>query len=128
MLPACSNSSSTRATASGTTVLQFGVAVNERRRNQRTGEWEDVANFVDCAMFGKRAEALSNILCKGMKVALEGRLRYHAWEADDGSKRSKLDVLVDEVELMGERRESADRMSTGRRAAPSEASDSGIEW
>ena len=88
-----------RATASGTQVLTFGVAVNDRARNQQTGEWEDRPNFVDCTMFGNRAEALSRILRKGMKVAVEGRLRYSSWERD-GQRRSKLEVIPDEVELM----------------------------
>ena len=57
-------------TPGGTQVLGFGVAVNDRRRNQQTGEWEDYPNFIDCTMFGNRAEALSRILRKGMKVAI----------------------------------------------------------
>ena len=87
-----------KQTASGTGILNFGVAVNDRRKNQ-AGEWEDYANFVDCTMFGKRAESLSSVLHKGMKVAIEGRLHYSSWEKD-GQKRSKLDVTVDEIEFM----------------------------
>ena len=45
-----------RATQSGSQVLSFGVAVNDRRRNPQTGEWEDYPNYVDCTMFGTRAE------------------------------------------------------------------------
>lgn len=88
-----------RLTAGGTPVLSFGVAVNDRRRNQRTGEWEDVANFVDCTMFGNRAEAVARYLSKGSKVAVEGKLRYSSWERD-GQRRSKLDVVVDGIEFM----------------------------
>ena len=87
-----------RATAGGTSVMGFGLAVNDRKRNQQTGQWENYANFVDCTMFGNRAEALSRILSKGMLVCVEGRLRYSAWERD-GQKRSKLEVVVDELEL-----------------------------
>ena len=57
-----------RTTAGGTTVMGLGVAVNDRRRNQQTGQWEDYTNFIDCTMFGSRAEALSRILTKGMLV------------------------------------------------------------
>ena len=89
-----------RSTAGGTQILSFGVAVNDRRRNQQTGEWEDVPNFVDCVVFGARAEPLSRFLSKGAKVAIEGKLRYSSWEAKDGGKRSKLEVVVDEVEFM----------------------------
>lgn len=92
-----------RSTASGTAILAFGVAVNDRRRNQN-GEWEDYANFVDCTMFGRRAEALSQYLTKGTKVAIEGRLHYSSWEdRNGGGRRSKLDVTVDELEFMSSR-------------------------
>lgn len=89
-----------RYTAAGSAVLVFGLAVNDRRKNQRTGEWEDVPNFVDCAMFGARAEAVSRLLSKGAKVAVDGRLRYSQWE-QGGQRRSRLEVAVDELELMG---------------------------
>lgn len=91
-----------RSTAGGTSVMGFGVAVNERRKNSQTGEWEDYPNFVDCTLFGKRAEALEQYLSKGAKVAIEGRLHYSSWEKD-GQRRSKLGVIVDEMELMSRR-------------------------
>ena len=91
-----------RATGSGTQILRFGVAVNDRRRNAN-GEWEDVPNFVDCVVFGARAEALSRFLSKGSKVAIEGKLRYSSWETQDGQRRSKLEVVVDEVEFLSSR-------------------------
>ena len=59
-----------RSTAGGMAVLGFGVAVNDRRKNQQTGEWEDYPNFVDCTMFGKRAEAVGRYLAKGAKVSI----------------------------------------------------------
>ena len=118
-----------RATNGGMQVLSFGIAVNDRVRNQATGEWEDRANFVDCTMFGNRAEALARYLGKGAKVALEGRLRYRQWEAQDGSKRSKLEVVADNVDLMqqprqdgyGGRREQQPRPQAER--APQAAPD-----
>ena len=91
-----------RSTQSGTDVLSFGVAVNDRCKNQRTGEWEDRPNFVDCTMFGNRATSLSNYLSKGTRVSIEGKLRWNQWEKD-GQKRSKLDVIVDEIVFMGPR-------------------------
>ena len=92
-----------RATAGGTQVLSFGVSVNDRRRNARTGEWEDYPNFVDCTMFGTRAEKLAGMLTRGNKVAIEGKLRYMSWESD-GQKRSKIEVIVDDIELMQNRK------------------------
>ena len=97
-----------RSTASGMPVLGFGVAVNDRRKNPQTGEWEDYPNFIDCTMFGSRAEALSRYLGKGTKVSIEGKLRWSQWERD-GQKRSKIEVIVDELEFMSSRKESAAR-------------------
>lgn len=95
-----------KATQGGTSVLRFGVAVNDRRRNPQTGEWEDYPNFVDCVVFGGRAEPLSRFLSKGSKVAIEGKLRYSSWERD-GQRRSKLEVVVDEVEFLSPRQQGA---------------------
>ena len=94
-----------RSTAGGTPVLGLGVAVNDRRKNQQTGEWEDYPNFIDCVMFGARAEAIAQYLHKGMKVAIEGKLRYRSWENPQGEKRSKVEVVVDEIEFMSARGE-----------------------
>jgi len=88
-----------RQTQGGMAILSLGVAVNDRRKNQQTGEWEDVPNFVDCVVFGTRAEKLAQFLAKGTKVAIEGKLRWSQWEKD-GAKRSKLEVIVDEIEFM----------------------------
>lgn len=97
-----------RTTQSGASVLAFGVAVNERRKNQQTGEWEDVPNFVDCTLFGNRANALSPHLSKGAKVSIDGRLRYRSWtDQQTGRKRSALEVVVDELEFMSARQQPA---------------------
>ena len=69
-------------------VLGFGVAVNDRRRNQQTGEWEDVPNFVDCTMFGQRAEGIAQYLSKGTKVSVEGKLRWSTWRVTGRSGAS----------------------------------------
>ena len=95
-----------RTTQSGMSILDFGVAVNDRRKNQQTGEWEDCPNFVDCTMFGTRAEKLQPYLTKGSKVALDGKLRYSSWERG-GQRRSKLGVIVDDLEFMSSRRDDA---------------------
>jgi single-strand DNA-binding protein len=87
-----------RQTQGGTPVLSFGVAVNDKRKNQQ-GEWVDYPNFVDCVVFGLRAEKLATFMTKGMKVAIEGKLHYQSWEKD-GQKRSKLEVVVDNIDFM----------------------------
>lgn len=95
-----------RVTAGGTPVLSMGVAVNDRRKNPQTGDWEDYPNFVDAIMFGTRAEAVKRYLSKGSKVAIEGKLRYSQWERD-GQKRSKLEVIVEEIEFMSRSEQQA---------------------
>lgn len=110
-----------RSTAGGTSVGSFCVAVNERRKNASTGEWEDFPCFVDCALFGKRAEALERYLAKGAKVAVEGRLRYSSWERD-GQRRSKLDVVVDEVEFLAPRERAQGGGRQAAQAAPAAGS------
>ena len=91
-----------KTTAGGMAILEFGLAVNERVKNGN--EWEDRPNFFDCTMFGTRAEAVSKFLSKGSKIAVAGHLRWHQWEKD-GQKRSKIDVIVDNVEFMSGRRD-----------------------
>lgn len=87
-----------RATQSGTPVASFGIAVNERWKNQQTGEWEDHPNFIDCVWFGTRAQGACKFLDKGTKVFLEGKLRQSTWEKD-GQKRSKIEVMVNDLDL-----------------------------
>lgn len=105
-----------RATASGMAVLALGVAVNDRRKNQQTGEWEDHPNFVDCTMFGARAESVARYLSKGSKVAIEGKLRWSQWERD-GQKRSKLEVIVDDIEFMSSRNQDGGSMPSFQQPA-----------
>lgn len=93
-----------------TPVLSFTVAVNERRRNQQNGEWEDYPNFIACVLYGNRAGALFHHLTKGLKVSVEGRLRYRTYLKDD-EKRSRLDVVVDEIEFISPRAAQQHEMS-----------------
>ena len=88
-----------RTTASGMAVMSLGVAVNDRQKNKQTGEYEDYANFIDCAMFGERAAKISQYLSKGSKVTVEGKLHYSSWEKD-GQKRSKIEVFIDDLDFM----------------------------
>lgn len=84
------------ATASGSTVVRFGLAVNDRRKNNQTGEWDDYTHFIDCTMFGKFAERMVVYLHKGVRVTVEGKLNYSSWEKD-GQRHSKVDVIVNEL-------------------------------
>lgn len=97
-----------RATASGMAVLTFSVAVNESRKNQQTGQWEDYPNYVDCTMFGSRAESISRYLTNGTYVALTGRLHQNRWQNKDGQNRSKLEVTVDNIHFESRRLDGDD--------------------
>ena len=88
-----------RRTNSGSSVLDFGVAINDGRTNKQTGEWEETPVFIDCAMFSSRAEKIAQYLVKGTRVTVDGRLRWSSW-TKDGQKRSKLDLVVNEVVFM----------------------------
>ena len=89
-----------KSTASGTPALQFSVCVNDR--TNQNGQWVDRPNWVPCVMYGNRANALSQHLLKGTKVSITGKLRQNQWERD-GQKHSRLEVIVNEIELMGSR-------------------------
>lgn len=97
-----------RATASGMAVLTFSVAVNESRKNQQTGEYEDYPNYVDCTMLGRRAESVSRYLTKGTYVALTGRLHQNRWQNKDGQNRSKLEVTADNINFESRRLDGDD--------------------
>lgn len=104
-----------RSTPSGVSVLAVGLAVNDARRDQNGG-WEDYTNFFDVNVFGKRAEGLAHILEKGMKICVKGKLRYSTWERD-GQRRSKVEIVADDVELM-QRRASQDGPSAPQQGNP----------
>lgn len=92
-----------RSTQGGTQVLTFSLAVSDRKRNPQNGEWEEVTNWIPCVVFGNRAESLSRFLAKGMKCAVEGKLRQSSYKDKSGQNRSKIEVIVDEVEFMSKR-------------------------
>ena len=92
--------------AGTTPVLQMGIAVNDRKKNNETGQWEDVPNFFDVVVWGNRGESLSRFLTKGAKVAVSGRLHWSQWENAQGEKRSKVEIVADDVEMFGGKQES----------------------
>lgn len=88
-----------RSLPSGTQVGRFGIAVNERFKD-RNDQWQERANFIDCEIFGRRAEVMAQYLSKGSPVFLEGKLRFDQWETQQGEKRSKLKVVVDDFQFV----------------------------
>ncbi len=88
-----------RRTQAGMPIASFGMAVNDRRRDPQTGEWSDYANFIDVSGFGERWEKLAQYIPKGTKLTVHGKLRYSSWQTNDGQKRSKVEVIAEDVEL-----------------------------
>ena len=117
-----------RQTQGGMCIAGFGVAVNDRRKNNQTGEWEDYPNFIDCTMFGTRAEKVAQFIGKGSKVAIEGKLRWSQWQAQDGSKRSKLELVVDEIEFMTQRAKAEQAQVTYGQAQPAQVYDNDLPF
>jgi single-strand DNA-binding protein len=86
-----------RKAAGETSVVSFGLALNEKYKDQER------TTFVDVTMFGARADAFARFHSKGDRVLIEGKLRLDTWEKD-GQKRSKLYVVADSFEFAKENR------------------------
>ena len=86
-----------RFTPSGAAVANFGLAVNRRWRNQQTNEWEEQVSFFDIVCWRELAENVTESLTKGSRVMVSGRLDQRSWETQDGDKRSKVEVVADEI-------------------------------
>ena len=90
-------------TKNGTAVADVGLAVNDRRKTQ-DGETVEETIFVDVTFWGRTAEVAAEYLSKGSPVFIEGRLKLDTWETD-GQKRSKLRVVGERMQLLGDRRQ-----------------------
>ena len=86
-------------TPNQTAVVDFGVATNRRWTGQ-DGSQRDETCFVDCRAFGRMAENINKYFTKGKPIFLEGRLTYDSWTAQDGSKRSRLRVTVENFQFL----------------------------
>lgn len=112
-----------RAFASGGKVAHFGFAVNNRRRNSATGEWEDEPVFLDVEVFNrgennKLADRVEQSLRKGQQIFIEGHLKLDQWTSQDGQKRSKIKIVVDNFQYLEPRSdgEGGGRYSSGSSA------------
>ena len=88
---------------SGTSVCRLRLAVNRRYKDQSSGEWSEKPNFFDIKVWGAQGENCAQYLSKGRPVAVDGRLEWSEWEAQDGGKRSKVEVVADTVQFLGSR-------------------------
>lgn len=88
-----------RFTPSGQAVANFGVAVNRSWQNRQTQEWEEQVSFFDVTCWAQLAENVSETLSKGTRVTVTGRLDQRSWETQDGDKRSKVEIVADDVAI-----------------------------
>lgn len=86
-----------RFTPSGQAVANFGVAVNRRWQNRQTQEWEEAVSFFDITAWAQLAENVAETVAKGTRVTITGRLDQRSWETQDGDKRSKVEIVADDV-------------------------------
>lgn len=110
-----------RSLPSGSSVCKLRLACNTRRKNGSTGEWEDKPNYFNVTVWGAQGENAARYLAKGRPVAIDGRLEWHEWDAQDGTKRSAVDIIADSVQFLGSREDP----SGGGGFARSEASQGG---
>ena len=95
-----------RHLSSGTAVCSLRIAVNTRRKNGSTGEWEDKANFFDITVWGAQGENVAQYCAKGRPIAVDGRLEYREWEdKETGAKRNAVQIIADSVQFLGSRDE-----------------------
>ena len=116
-----------RKKGDATSVLTFGLAINEKKKDSETGEYVDAPVFVDCALFGARAEALAPYLTKGKKVSVDGRLRYHSWMKNE-EKRHALSVLVTDIEFADSKGAGKDTVSAQGQSTEPETYDADIPF
>jgi single-strand DNA-binding protein len=110
-----------RSTGGGLAVCKLGIAVNTRRKNGQTGEWEEKANFFRVTVFGRQAESCGQYLKKGRPVAIDGRLEWSQYEVE-GQKRESVDIIADSVQFLGGRDDAGNGngFSSGARATESD--------
>jgi single-strand DNA-binding protein len=92
-----------RHTGGGTAVCSLRIAVNTRRKDGATGEWTEKPNYFDITVWGNQGENCAQYLAKGRPVAIDGRLEWREWEAQDGTKRQAVEVVAETVQFLGGR-------------------------
>jgi single-strand DNA-binding protein len=94
-----------RQIPSGTSVCQLGVAVNSSYKDS-SGQWIEKPNYFDVVVWGAQGDNCAKYLSKGRQVAVDGRLDQRSWEAQDGTKRSKVEIIADTVMFIGGQNET----------------------
>lgn len=92
-----------KSTGGGMSICKLGVAVNHRRKDNQSGEWIEEPNYFDVTVFGSQGDNCATYLSKGRPVAVDGRLAWSSWDAQDGTKRSKVEIIANVVQFLGSR-------------------------
>jgi len=95
-----------RHTPSGMAVCSLRIAVNTRRKDSQTGEWTEKPNYFDVTVWGNQGENCAQYLSKGRPVAIDGRLEWREWDAQDGTKRQAVEIIADSVQFLGGRQDA----------------------
>jgi single-strand DNA-binding protein len=111
-----------RTTPNGQQVASFGVATNRQWKNQQ-GEKQEAAEFHNVVVWGKLAEICNQYLAKGRRAYFEGRLQTDTWEAQDGSKRSRTQIVADDMILLDSRGAGQSGGGAGSNQAPSQPTE-----
>ena len=109
-----------RTTNSGTSVCSFSLAVNRQWRNQE-GETQEAVTYVDCVAWGKAGEIISQYVQKGRALLVSGRLESRSWE-QDGQKRSKIEVNVEDFNFISDGRGGGGDSATASSSSRSSSS------
>jgi len=112
-----------RQTPSGQSVVSFSLALNRAYKDQ-SGEWQEATDFIDVVAWGPLAERVSQYMKKGRRALVQGRLQSRSWE-QDGQKRSKVEVLANDVTFLdGRGDDDGDSGASSSSSAPAASSSS----
>lgn len=106
-----------RTTDSGGHICKFRIAI--ARKFKRAGEDKPETDFFTCTAFNEKGVFVSKYFTKGKAIALEGTVQNRSWEAEDGTKRYATDIIVDSVEFVGSKGDSAPQAKPAARPKPS---------
>ena len=112
-----------RSTPSGMSVCSLRIASNTRRKDNSTGEWIDKPNYFSVTVWGAQGENCARFLSKGRPVAIDGRLEWREWTAQDGGKRESIEIVADAVQFLCGRDDIGGGMGGGASAGFTPRSD-----
>jgi single-strand DNA-binding protein len=114
-------------TRTNKSMANFSIAINNKWYDNQ-GQLQEEVTYIECAAYGKSADIVSQYAQKGSKVAIEGRLKLDRWQAQDGSNRQKLRIVVEKIELLDSRSKSPGHHGHYEQQPPSNINDEDIPF